>query len=740
MNWDGADNIVSELARLNRLISDHPCFFDGAILTRLSAPDSPVYALRRDAPLTTVIHPDLNKPDLLLVLVNLDENTERTFSLNPKLFRELGNPTIDLLGQGKLTPATSDDGAMVFTLPCASAWCLGAYEKPAGLYGAAYRDSRSLAAWAMQALIQVMQPEMFGDTDAVALAATADSQPEKFLAAASELAGYGTLDFPGRRDKREGFFYALRDLMFRDKSAHNYMPVIVWTLLDVRRVTPVPPGHWLLVRDTARFHAVLNLNDGTPERHIGSVPVRGGHMACFPPRETAANAELILERQATTSPRVSASIRFLPPIPSSSSSFSSSDIVLLTNGIGGMARMCVDLGRVNSKYDCVLGANLDASVPVDRHVFVKRIRVWVNADGFLSPLNAKNLASFDAGPPATWQFVAHAGDGRTVEIELCAEMIEGKNTTVFYFRRPAAGRASGKQLPADADVRLTVRFDIEDRNFHWETKHNGGADCHFSTNCHNLPPDRSSRREEAHSLKPETDHASRITHHVGFAFTPASDRQLRVFADAGEYHPQPEWCENIPHPVEQSRGHVGSGDAYSPGWFELPLPKGASVTLVATADGWEFRSSPAKRDQSAHYSLNESQSRLTSAATIQKGDVFAEQLTRAAKQFVVRRDQGKTVIAGYPWFLNWGRDTLICARGFLAAGMVDDVKLLLLTFARFEEKGTLPNTIHGNDVSNRDTSDAPLWFALVCEELFNVGQASSLSRSGKMPATLCRAR
>ncbi len=83
----------------------------------------------------------------------------------------------------------------------------------------------------------------------------------------------------------------------------------------------------------------------------------------------------------------------------------------------------------------------------------------------------------------------------------------------------------------------------------------------------------------------------------------------------------------------------------------------------------------------------------------------------------MRRNEGKTVIAGYPWFLDWGRDSLICARGLLAAGMVEEVRQLLLTFAKFEDHGTLPNTIHGNDVSNRDTSDAPLWFAVVCEEL-----------------------
>src|ERR1035441_5377222 len=357
------------------------------------------------------------------------------------------------------------------------------------------------------------------------------------------------------------------------------------------------------------------------------------------------------------------------------------DLVLLTNSRGGMARLGVDLGRVNSKYDCVLGANLNPAVPVDRHVFVKRIRVWVNADGFLSPLDFKNLASFQAGSPAVWNFVANAGDGRTVEIELRAEMLAGENTTVFQFGRPTEKLAHGKQLPAEADVRLSVRVDIEDRNFHSETKRNAGADFHFASNTHVLPP-----------------HASRITSHTGFAFTPATDRQLRVFSDAGEYHPKPEWCENIPHPVEQTRGQTGSGDAYSPGWFEIPLAKGANATLTLTAE------------------TKESESGKRQAANGNSNNSFAVQLEHAAKQFVVRRNEGKTVIAGYPWFLDWGRDSLICARGLLAAGMTNEVKQLLLTFAKFEENGTLPNTIHGHDVSNRDTTDAPLWFAVVCEE------------------------
>jgi hypothetical protein len=82
LNWDAAENIVPELAQLNRLISDHPCFFDGARLTRLSAPDSPVYALLRES---------AEGKDAVLVLVNTDVEKENSLALiqsairNPQL-------------------------------------------------------------------------------------------------------------------------------------------------------------------------------------------------------------------------------------------------------------------------------------------------------------------------------------------------------------------------------------------------------------------------------------------------------------------------------------------------------------------------------------------------------------------------------------------------------------------------------------------------------------------------------
>jgi len=671
--WDNPDNIVGELARLNGLLADHPCFFDGARLTRLSAPDSPVYALLRES---------AEGKDALLVLVNTEVEKANSFTLPTG---DLRVPVSDfkhaLLDQ--LLPKTVvGKDKILFALTPGGCHCLAPTPQPQGLGGEDYRRARAQAAWALEALGKIAPVETLDGLDWRWLAGQVGRSPANFLAAASEFAA------SHKKNSLTG--------LLPDAGLQNYFPrVVVWTLLDRRRITPVPPGHWLLIQDSAPFRAALHMRKAEPGMqnedrsavHVQSIAVDDGHIACFQPCEMATEAELILERYAAASQNISASIRFLAGNPSSARSTpQATDLVLLTNGIGGMARICVDLGRVNSKYDCVLGANLDSHVPVDRHVFVKRMRVWVNADGFLSPLNATNLAAFSAGPPSVWQFIASAGDGRTVEIELGAEMVEGKNTTVFHFSRPAEKHAHGKQLPANADVRLTVRFDIEDRNFHQETKRNGGADYHFSSNTRELPA-------------PEAKSAPR----TGFVFTPAPERQLRVFANSGEYHPQPEWCENIPHPVEQSRGQTGSGDAYSPGWFELPLPKGARVTLVVTAEP-DAAFPPGVRP-------------LGGSDQPKPGhQTFEDKLNQAVRAFVVRRDDGKTVIAGYPWFLDWGRDSLICARGLLAGGMTEAVKQLLLIFARFEQNGTLPNTIHGNDVSNRDTSDAPLWFGVVCDE------------------------
>ena len=741
LNWGANENLVAELGRLNRLLAENPCFFDGAKITRLNPGDSDVLALLRES---------AEGKDAVLVLVNLSPGESRTLTLAAsKLPGDAffppggrgaggGGGLFDLIS-ASAPPIRWNGDQISFTLAPAAAHCLATTDKPAGLRGDAYRAARARAAWAVQALCQVRPAESIDGFDWRELAAAVDRSPRDFLITASA---------------------PLRD----PESAAGSPPfpnVIEWTAADARRFTVVPPNHWLLFEDEAPFRLTLDIRNPQSEtrgtQHISSIPAAGRHIAALAPRADAADATIRLERLTSHASRLTAELRFLPAAPGSAPPAPRpTDLALLTNGRGAMARLAADLGRVNSKYDCVLGANLHPALPVDRHVFAKRLRAWINADGFITPLNFHNLARFTAGPPAVWRFVAQAGDGRTVEVQLTADLLPGRNTTVFCFSRPGASEARGKQLPAEADVRLTVRLDIEDRGFHSETKHNAAAHDHFARHSHALAPEP--RQHPGAAPRPVP----------GFQFTPAADRQLRVYATVGEYHPAPEWSFNLPHPVEAARGQEAAGDAFSPGWFELPLAKGTHVGLIVTADATnpgeaeleQFKrraqeagaecaaAEPVDRVEGAPASSLALTTRRpgadedagapigSPAAPTAKAapDEFAAALFRAARAFVVQRGEGRTVIAGYPWFLDWGRDTLIAARGLLAAGMVGEVREILLTFARFEAHGTLPNVIHGEHIGNRDTSDAPLWFGVVCEELAAleaVGQASRLSGGTK---------
>ncbi|MBI3880579.1 MAG: glycogen debranching enzyme N-terminal domain-containing protein [Verrucomicrobia bacterium] len=677
LNWGAEENIIPELTRLNQLLAEHPCFFDGAKLTRLSPPGSPVYALRRDS---------ADGKDSVLVLVNLDEKEGQSLALDAQTAAEVARFKFDLLKQHavtgvKISKEKGAAGETTFELPPAAVFCWSVDEQLAGYTGELYRLRRAQAAWAVQQLCASVPSECIGAFDWLKLAEWASENPERFLAAVSA---------PGGKESQSDLLAELSAIA----ASGSYRPVVSWTIADRTRVFLAPPRHWLLVRDPAPFRVMLRHPDGKL-RHAESLQMGDEHVASFAPQDFTGDAELAMERYDTAPKEVRGTIRFLAAeldvsaldarSPGAVSALEDS-VALLTNGLGGMARLGVDFGAIRSKYDCALGANLHDSVPVDRHVFVKRVRVWCGADGFVAPLNANNLVAFAPGPPARWSFVANAGDGRSVLIEITADMLAGHNTTVFHLSRPAAPPPTGRELPPACDVRLIVRVDLEDRGFHSETQRNGGSEQHFRT------------------------HSHRHSHGIGFAFTPAADRQLHVIADAGHYHHEEEWS-HCAHPVEVTRGQTGEGDAFSPGWFELPMKRGTTIALTLTAHPHSASAQTVSAATGQRAAAN--QSAIERAGFT---DGFGKQLALAAQSFVVRRDDGKTVIAGYPWFLDWGRDSLICARGLLAAGMREEVLQLLKVFGRFEADGTLPNTIHGENASNRDTTDAPLWYGVVCED------------------------
>ncbi|HSH14837.1 MAG TPA: glycogen debranching enzyme N-terminal domain-containing protein, partial [Verrucomicrobiae bacterium] len=572
----------------------------------------------------------------------------------PGLFMEAhrlvfaGRRAKDLLTGQIVTVPGSDKDVLTWSLWPASILCLQveleAWESDWGPYQA----DRARAAFAVQAALVVDREAAVASATWTMLAMDVQ-EPVKFLA---ELA--------------------------QESKSCAFAPVIRWTVLDQHRVVPVPPKHWLLVVLGDRFRLSVKLPDGR-SLNLQAVPGDGEWFAAIPPGQPFGDAQLMVEAYRDEVIQLRGEVRFLKPLPEWHSQLEDIAVlsrvardrtVLLTNGRGGMARINLDLGRVQSKYDCVLAANLNDELPVDRHVFLKRLRVWANASGFISPLNADNLVRFQAEPQAEWLFRVPAGDGRAVFVRLRIAMLDGENTLRLGFCRERSEPRDGVSL------RLTVRFDLEDRNFHWETKRNGAAEHHFSSNTRPLS---------------ET---------AGFEFTPAADRVLRVAANAGTYHAAPEWSEHLPHPVEASRGQTGEGDGWSPGWFDLPLNEdGAKVELIATAergaspekwsDGLMEWLSLGRRQSLQHSNTPTLPSRDEDEGRERPAAAFEQQLHRAAARFIVRRGDFKSVIAGYPWFLDWGRDTLICARGLIAGGWLEEVKQLLIVFGRFEQNGTL---------------------------------------------------
>ena len=362
---------------------------------------------------------------------------------------------------------------------------------------------------------------------------------------------------------------------------------------------------------------------------------------------------------------------------------------ILSNGAGAAAQVRLGWGEICSQYDALFAANPNPSVPSDRLCLWARTRCWLQREGYLRELDRQCVTRFTADPSgrsATWEFSVPCGMGRETAFVFSLSLAEGRNEAVLSVSRPAAAaREVGEQ------VRLVFRPSVEWRSFHESTKAFAGPETLF--------PEQSEQTED------------------GFAFHPAADGVFRMRVSGGVYHHEPQWDYNVAHPEEAARGQEPSGDLFSPGWISADLRIGDTVTL---AGSYSAERKPEARRRPP-----------VPAVPAKEPATFADALRRAMELFVVRRDDLKTVIAGYPWFLDWGRDTFIFMRGMIAAGMTDDALRILQAFAAFEENGTLPNIIYGKTAGNRDTVDAPLWFVRCVQEMCEAAGGADGRRASK---------
>jgi predicted glycogen debranching enzyme len=182
--------------------------------------------------------------------------------------------------------------------------------------------------------------------------------------------------------------------------------------------------------------------------------------------------------------------------------------------------------------------------------------------------------------------------------------------------------------------------------------------------------------------------------------------------------------QNVLFPVEESRGYEARGELWSPGYFRADLSPGGEATLIGSTEPWEaIHALPPRQALAAEV---ERRRRLLALAAPSAREGPAANLTLAADQFIVvpqgRRDDHvraravgdelRSVIAGYPWFTDWGRDTMISLEGLaLITGRHLEAGYILRTFAAHVRDGLIPNMFpEGDRTGLYHTADATLWY------------------------------
>jgi predicted glycogen debranching enzyme len=216
-----------------------------------------------------------------------------------------------------------------------------------------------------------------------------------------------------------------------------------------------------------------------------------------------------------------------------------------------------------------------------------------------------------------------------------------------------------------------------------------------------------------------------------FAFTPElspAGQRWQFYAGVpavlahsnGAYLHQPSWYRHFLYDEELARGLDAQEDLAAPGTYTFDLNAGPAVLIFAA----EGLGQPLSEESLPADKLAEQ----LAQTEITRRSSFSSPRLRAAEAYLVRRGSGGTIIAGYPWFGDWGRDTFISMRGLcLATGHWQNAREILVAWSGTVSQGMLPNRFPDTgDVPEYNSVDASLWYVIVVCEFLQDPQAAAL--------------
>lgn len=344
---------------------------------------------------------------------------------------------------------------------------------------------------------------------------------------------------------------------------------------------------------------------------------------------------------------------------------------LETNGLGGWASSSI-IGANTRRYHGLLVAAVNP--PIGRYVMLSKMdEVLIAHDDRRYELSCNKYAN--AIHPDGYIFLQefkkdlfpefiYKANGITLKKTITA--IHDENTTIVTY----------EVLKADTPFTLELNPLVAGRDFHTLKHANDQINRHVEFN------------ENIFTVSPY--------HHAP---------NLYISISKGHFHYAPDWYYNLEYSKELDRGQDAVEDLFSYGKFYVPLGSGDKIGIIISTEP------PHGRNALELVEIERERRNKLLAQTKLKGKVFS-QLTLSADQFIVERGKGlKSIIAGYHWFSDWGRDTMISLPGLcLSTGRYNDARNILRAFARHVDCGMIPNRFPDFEEAEYNTIDASLWF------------------------------
>lgn len=356
---------------------------------------------------------------------------------------------------------------------------------------------------------------------------------------------------------------------------------------------------------------------------------------------------------------------------------------LEADGLGGFASGTT-AGVPTRRYHALLLAA--QTPPSSRFVLVNGFRAWLEtpfgeqqltrhhfAPNVLSEADAR-IERFESEPWPTVTYVTKTG--LVVIQELF--VVRGSPTVLLSFR--LEGNHAG--------VKLCLRPFLSGRDFHALQRENSAFRFH-----------------------PE-QHGSRLR------FSPYPGVPPIDMLSNGVYTHAPEWYRNFRYSEEAERGLDCDEDLAAPGVLSFDLTAGPAIWVSSATTPGEALPEGITAESFLASSRRRERARRSS---------FASPLEKSAASYLVSRGQGLTIIAGYPWFCDWGRDTFIALRGLcFATGRFGEARDILVEWSQVVSEGMLPNLFPDNSGKPEYNSvDASLWYVIAASELLEDPRGSA---------------